>query len=315
MSLVGYLLTLLGFLPKWMALPPVIFIGMLFIINWRGWWKKLGFQFGKLNKRQLTVSSVVIILISIVSMIPGLIEKVKLAERNSELEKTLSEVIQGAAVGEDIDTIVTQEVSTVDCKKWDICADFKNDSNLENKYYRHTDEDPQKMILEGSPFTNPPLYLKQEVRPFYSFKLNVQPLDAEAANILVENRDMFQLFIGDNDYRSIAFLTWNKIESKWERKNNSKIYLGRDLDLADIEPKTQLEITINSRKKGNNAEVEFKIKYKTVNDDVKIASFTKSVHIPAADTEMFLTKVGTGLFRSKGDIPQAKFTFMALKEN
>lgn len=315
MPFVEYLLTLLGFLPWWMALPPIVFIGILFVINWRGWWKKLGFQFSKLNKKQFTVSSITIILISIASVIPVLMEMTTLTKRNRHLENILGGVVQGTIADEDIDTIPISTEDTIDCKKWDICSDFKSDNNLENKYYRHTEEDSQRIILESGPFTNPPLYLEKEVKPFYFFKLDVQPLDADAANILIESRDMFQLFIGDNDYRSLAFLTWNQRQSKWERTADSKIYLGRDLELADMEPKTQLSVSINSKKKGNNAEILFEIRYKTVDNENKTARFTKTVIIPAVDADKLLTQVGTGLFRSKGNIPQARFMFMALKEN
>ena len=316
MSFVEYLLTLLGFLPWWVALPPVIIVGVFLIINWKGWWKKFGFQFNKFNKKQSTIFLIMFIFISIASDIPMLIELNTLVKRNDYLEDILSRVpVQGETIGGDMDIVPVSTEDVVDCKKWDICSDFKSDSNLENKYYRHTEENPQKIILEGGPFPNPPLYLEQEVKPFYSFKLDVQPLDADAANILVESRDMFQLFIGDNDYRSFAFLAWNQRESKWERKADSKIYLGRDLGLADMEPKTQLNVNINSKKKGNNAEILFEIRYKTVDNENKTASFTRTVIIPAVDADKFLTQVGTGLFRSKGNIPQARFMFMALKEN
>lgn len=199
-----------------------------------------------------------------------------------------------------------------DCGSWDFCSDFKNDQGLENEYYRHVAGEPQKIILEGGPFANPPLYLTRNFSPFFKLKLDVQPLDLTAANIIIEAKELFQIFIGDNDYRSFAFLYWNQIAGEWERKKgDSKIYLpnGRDID-----PRTQLSIEIDSRKKNGNAEINFVIFYKNTKGENDKYSFKKDVKIPSSKQGDFLTKIGVALYRVNANIPQAKFSFLGVDQ-
>jgi len=314
-----FLLNLFLTLPPKLILPSIIVFGLILILNESKILIKLGFVTQKINNKTLIL---LFLLIVVPSLITSLILNASNLKRESlyknkiaELENILPNYVKG--VNTDSETQLNEqqssEINNTNCDGWIYCTDFKNDIGLDNKYYKHTSDDPQKLILEGGPFPNPPLYFKDEVSPFYSFKLDVLPLNSEAANILVESKEMFQLFIGDNDYRSLAFLPWDKNESEFVRNKDTKIFLERDLKTPDVEPKTQLSLTITTSKKGNNAEAKFELTYKSVNGKTEIVTFTKVLNIPAADPNKFLTKVGTGMYRSKGNIPQAKFYLMRLK--
>ena len=313
MNLVDLFFSFLGFLPWYVGLPPLIVIAVLWIINHFHFWTRLKLTERPFNKKQLSLLSVLILLVSILSSIPALFysyqKDIVQRRRISELENALSRFAKGEATQE----ITSGIIEKLDCQDWDYCTNFRTDLGLNNKYYRHTGEDPQKLILEGGPFANPPLYFEKEIAPFYKFQLDVQPLNEEAANILIESSEIFQLFIGDNDYRSLAFLHWDQKESKWARGSDAKIYLERDLTVPDIEPKTQLSVRVETKSKGNKAEVEFIIIYKSIKGEKETAKFSRIVDLPAAEPEKFSTKVGTGMYRAGGNIPQAKFYFMGVR--
>lgn len=314
MKLIDFIISAFGFLPWYISLLPFILITTLWLLNPLKLWVHLRLAEKPFSKKQLTLLSSLILLISLISALPVIWRSKQnetgLKQRISELEKTLSLVVKGEAVEK---TILETLDKSPDCLNWSQCSDFKNDTGLDNKYYRHTNEDPQKLILEGGPFANPPLYLEHEISPFYEFKLEVQPLDSDAANIFIESREMFQVFIGDNDYRSIAFLAWDQINNRWSRPENAKIYFGRDLNRKDLQPKTIFSIEVKTRKKGSDAEASFSLNYKSVDGKTETAKFSRIVNIPAAEPEKFRTKIGTGMFRPKGNIPQAKFYFMGVK--
>jgi len=322
MEIIGYFSNLVLLLPWYVTLPPLFIFGVFLILDKLNILVKKGLVKKKLSQRQLLATFFLILLVSLaisfISLLPKTIKfnkkEEKLNKRISELEIILSKCIQGVSVKELPNEEEQQEVATIDCEGWDSCTDFRSDFRLDNKYYTHTNEDPQKLILEGGPFPNPPLYFDKDCSPFYSFRLEVVPLNTDAANIIIESKGMFQLFIGDSDYRSLGFLKWNQRDSTWTREVDSKIYFGGDLDSPDMEPKTQFSINVETKKKGDSVEAEFKLTYKSVEGEKKVVTFIKEINLPAAEPEKILTRVGTGMYRSKGIIPQAKFYFMGLRE-
>lgn len=261
-------------------------------------------KFSKFNRFQLFIVSVLIVFTSVFAV-----------------HLYFAALAKGASTGppslnsntpKNEDTNKTGESIPINCGSWDYCTDFRTDQSLENKYYRHVSEDPQKIILEGGPFANPPLYLNKDFSPLFKAKLDVQPLELNSGNVIIEAREMFQIFIGDNDYRSFAFLYWNPTEGSWERRKDSKEYLPSG---KDILPRTQFTIEIETRKKGNQAEVSFSINYKNMKGENDKTSFKRIVNIPSSRPEDFLTKIGVALYRVKANIPQAKFFFLGIKQN
>lgn len=205
----------------------------------------------------------------------------------------------------------------IDCKSWDYCTDFKSDADLNNinHYYQHSSNDPQILTLQDAPFANPPLYFDTEIKPFYYLQLDVQPLNSKAANIIIESKGLYQLFIGDNDYRSLALLTWDNNKNLWIRTPNSKIYLMKDLHVPDIQPKTQFTVKINVVKDRNNALLNIDLNYRSIKDGSPThATFSKKIFVPAIDPEQYLTKVGVEMYRSEDSVPQGKFYFMGLRQ-
>jgi hypothetical protein len=214
--------------------------------------------------------------------------------------------------GKKVNPAVSPTDAPLNCGVWNSCSYFKNDNNLENQYYRHVEGEPQKIILEGGPFSSPPLYLSKSFSPFFKLKLDVQPLDLNASNIILEAKEMFQVFIGDNDYRSFAFLYWNPLTGNWERKkDDSKMYI---LNGRDIDPRTQFSVEIDTWNNNGNAEVNFLITYKNIKGNTDKYSFNKVVKIPSFKPEDFLTKIGVALYRVNGNIPQAKFFFLGVNQ-
>lgn len=316
MEPLDFLISLFTFLPWYISLIPIIFIATLWMLNSFHFFTSIRLTEKSLNKAQLIVLSLFVMVISVSTAVPTWVHSNRNTEtfrkRIAELENALSRVSKGDVTEESTTDVDVSNL--LECNEWDYCTDFRTDLGLDNRYYRHTNEDPQKLILEGGPFANPPLYFEKEASSFYKFQLDIQPLNKDAGNIFIESKDMFQLFIGDNDYRSLAFLHWDRKENKWARGEDAKIYLERDLKVSDIEPKTQLSIAVETKKKGNEATIEFTITYKSIKGKKEIVRFNRTIELPAAEPEKFLTKVGTGMYRVRGNIPQAKFYFMGIKE-
>jgi len=304
----GFLISLFTFLPWYISLIPIIFIATLWTLNLLHFFTWIRLTEKPLNKTQLVMLSIFVMVISISTAVPIWVRSNRNEEvsrkRIMELESALSRVSKGETTEEP----AADTSKTLECNEWNYCTDFRTDFGLDNRYYRHTSEDPQKLILEGGPFANPPLYFEKEVSPFYKFQLDVQPLNEDAGNIFVESREEFQLFIGDNDYRSLAFLHWDREQNKWVRGEDAKIYLERDLRVSDIEPKTQFSIVVETKKKGNEAIIEFTITYKSIKGGKEIARFSRTVDLPAAEPEKFLTKVGTGMYRVRVTFRRESFS-------
>lgn len=303
----------------------------IFVLFKVGLFNKLGFSSADFNRNQIAIAFLILIACMIgVSILTKFLyvdvidaENAKiisgLTQEKQKLKDILEKVALGASIKKELENLKTDVVAQTNCdSKWDYCSYFKDDSLLDNKdhYYQHTDNDKQILILGGdAPFNNPPLFFDQDINPFYTFELEVQPLNSQAADIIIESRSLFQLFIGDNDYRSLALLRWDNSINKYIREKDSKIYLGKDLNSSDIAPKTLLTIKVQMKKNNNNAELNVNLSYKDKKGNKSNAYFTKIIPVPADDPEKFLTRVGTGMYRPVGDLQQAKFYFMGLKKN
>lgn len=311
-------------LPKHMAAPLGIIFFILGVLNFFGKFAfKLEIKRNRLSRKQFLIFPLCFLALFTLAIIPTLFrlndqykQEVELKKTISQLNQRLREYTQGAKIEVSEEELTLSPVIKNDlCKEWDYCTDFKEDTGLENRYYSHSKEDPQRLLLESNSYPGPPIYFENEMSPFYYFELNVLPLNNNAANIFVESRGMFQLFIGDSDYRSLAFLYWNQEESRWIRdKEESKIFFGRDLNLPDMRPKSQFIVSVETRKKNNDAEAIFSINYESVEGTKKIAKFKKDIDLPTPKPEDFLTKVGTGMYILKGAVSQAKFQFMGIRQ-
>lgn len=315
-------------LPKHIAIPLVLIFIILWLLNFFGKFAfKLELKKNKLSERQFLVFPLWFLLLYVIGIsfvlyhsynqeaeLKGTIYQLR--ETTAQLNQRLREYAQGANIEITEEELALPPVTKNDlCKEWDYCTDFKDDTGLENKYYSHSKEDPQRLLLESNSYPGPPIYFENETSPFYYFELNVLPLNNDAANIFIESKGMFQLFIGDSDYRSLAFLRWNQEESRWIRdKEESKIFLGRDLNMPDIRPKSQFIISVETRKKNNDAEAIFSIVYESIEGTKKNAKFKKDIDLPTPKPEDFLTKVGTGMYILKGAVSQAKFQFMGVRQ-
>ncbi|HUW24544.1 MAG TPA: hypothetical protein VMW04_02845 [Patescibacteria group bacterium] len=322
MSPIDYLVSLLLLLPRWVALPPIFIFLAILLLNFPDYLTRLGITKNRLTVKKLFIIFTAIIIIYFVGALPMLLSfrntQEDLKSKVNGLNQDLSHCRLGTASSnppQNNGEPPPQENLPL-CQDWNQCTNFKNDFGLDNSYYVHTDDDPQVLILTNSgSWKTPPLYFEKECSPFYSFRLDVTPLNSEAANIIIESKEMFQLFIGDGDYRSLAFLKWDQKSSGWQREENSKIFLGRDLNLPDMESKTQFSVSIETRKKAGNAEVTVSITYKPAGGkkEKETATFRKEIGLAAAEPEKITTKVGIGMYHPDGNIPQAKFYFMGLR--
>ncbi len=310
--------------PWHIAAPLVLIFSILGILNYLGKFAfKLEIKRRKLSQKQFLIFPSIFLILFAFAISPTLLrlhnqynQEVELKKTITQLSLRLREYAQGANIEIEEEELTLPPITKNDlCKEWDYCTDFKDDTGLENKHYSHSKEDPQRLLLESNSYPGPPIYFENETSPFYYFELSVLPLNNDAANIFIESKGMFQLFIGDSDYRSLAFLRWNQEESRWIRdKEESKIFLGRDLNMPDMRPKSQFIISVETRKKNNDAEAIFSISYESVEGIKKNAKFKKDIDLPTPKPEDFLTKIGTGMYILKGAVSQAKFQFMGVRQ-
>ena|SRR3972149_1800968 len=150
MSWVDFALSLLGLSPWYAALPIIVVLGALWLFNPFGIWVRAKIIQKPFSKAQLTQLTVLVVLVSFITSIPILIFNSKIQSdqklKIGELENLLSRFTKGVSVINPEPTTGIL-VDNLDCQDWDYCTDFKSDLNLENKYYRHTEDDPQKLIL------------------------------------------------------------------------------------------------------------------------------------------------------------------------